>query len=567
MSIFIAKVRDVILVNINKSVRYNDTTKTWSLYTRKPLRAVVDELQPLGLTITRKLKRDLEDVIEIHNEDVGVNSKITSAQMVQRAENCAASMQGYGLELGDVVVIVSQMSKDITPILIACLLIGTVFSICHVDGEENFEEMLNQLKPKAIFYDDRFRRNILEVIDKDELKMFYTLGTESDSVSKNLFQGSNKELLRLQLGASNAGTPACKFFSKGKLVTLSQGQIRKAITNWKSFRKDDVVLIGCSISKVDHLTLIFTTILHGVTRVETGFAVNEEVYCDIIRRHRVTRFYSCVTVIRSMLILLKEVPIFEGCLSSLKTIISFHEYFPNKLETLIHNYLPRCRILSTYGVAEVASVLAVSDSIISGKVFNGGRIQSNMFYRILDHHDMHEKGPNENGVLCIKPMCNLEGFDCTEDQSIDKETENRNQKVVTKDGWLLTGDYARISLNGVLEVHGKCSRMILCDGILIIPSKIEEIANSHEKVEVSCCIGVPNPTLNQVPIVCIILNKKSRKSESRLQKIERSVKLFILSKVDEGAHIERVLALEFFPRTSEGKVDVRRIEKNLIKNM
>lgn len=101
----------------------------------------------------------------------------------------------------------------------------------------------------------------------------------------------------------------------------------------------------------------------------------------------------------------------------------------------------------------------------------------------------------------------------------------------------------------------------------IIPSIIEEIANSHKKVEISCCVGVQNPILNQVPIVCIILNEQSRKSELRLQKIERNVKEFILSKVDDGVHIERVLILEFFPRTSEGKIDVRRIEKKLTRNM
>lgn len=99
----------------------------------------------------------------------------------------------------------------------------------------------------------------------------------------------------------------------------------------------------------------------------------------------------------------------------------------------------------------------------------------------------------------------------------------------------------------------------------IIPSEIEEIANQHQKVELSHCIAVPDDKRGKVPIICVTLNKKSKRSELRLQKIETLIKFYVLNKVEnKKIYIERVLALEAFPKTSDGTVDVARIQRSLI---
>lgn len=466
MAVFRAKVRTLISANIAKTVSYNENTKTWNMQNKKTLRCLVEEVIPFGLTITIKLKKDTKDVLEIHNELEGPHSKISSLQMAQRAEHFAGHMQNCGIGVGDVVVIVSHMARDVTPIFIACLLMGIVFSPCPVDlSEEDMARMLAQLNPKAIFFDDRFRRKILNAIDRDELIMFNPLGTEADSVSKILFIRPINPLVRPNLGLQNGEKAACKLFSRGNLITITQGQLRKAVMNWDSFRKDDVILIGCSISKVNHLTLILKSVMFGVTRIETGFAVNEEIYCNLIRQHKVTRFYSCVSIIWGMINLTQKNEDFDGCLRSLRTIITLDEFFPTKLEDYIYDCIPKCRISSTYSVTEAASVLASSHTMLSGKVINGGRIQSHLYYRILDDN-MQAQNPGENGVLCIKYISGNDFVGFAHDSNIESK-KDISKKSLTIDGWLVTGDYARLNLNGILEVFGKYSRNILCDGVLV----------------------------------------------------------------------------------------------------
>lgn len=476
MANFKAKVHTLISGNFAQAVVYNETDRIWNLPQKKTLVSLVEEITPLGMTVIRKLRKDMNIVMEIHNELEGQTSRTKSFHLGQRAEQCARHMFNNGIKEGDVVVTVSQMTRDITPIFLACLVIGATFTPLSVDlDEETLDKLFKTLKPIAVFFDDRFRRKILNVLDKDNLVMFYTLGTELDSVSRNLYKMLKGAYEKPDLGIKSGEIAACKVYIDGKLVTFTQLQLRKAAMNWTSIRDDDIILIGCTISNINHLTLLLKSLLSRVPRVVTGFAVNEQIYCDIIRRHKVTKFYSSVSVIWSMLNISQQEESFRYSLNTLRTVTSFEEFFPSKLLSYVVKGIPKCRPSSAFVVPEGASVMAFSDSLISANVSNGGLITPNLFYKIIDDK-MKALNPDENGVLCIKYACHgfrdFEYIKGSSDESTIKDSCFKEKVSITEDGWLITGHYARISNNGVILPFGKMCRNIICDGVLVSRKEI-----------------------------------------------------------------------------------------------
>lgn len=456
------RVQQLISRNVARSLRYSNEFHTWNRDARTSLRTVVEELVPLGVTIFRKMKKDPKSILEIHNEVDGTNSKISATLMSQRINNCYSNMLIYEMCTGDVVAIISNMAKDVTPIFIACLQIGAIFVPCPPDlDEENLRKLLEELKPNAVFFDDRFKRKVLSAVNRDNLKICFTLGNENDSVSRTLLNRPKTYLPFPDSGFEHGQLIACKICSSsGKLLSFTQIQLRKAMKDWDSLHRDDIVLVGCTICKINHLTLILKTLVDGITRIETGFAVNEEVYCGIIKNQKVTRFYSCVSMIWEMINLSQKNKDYENCLNSLRMIITFDEFFPTKLQSRIDFLIPKCRVSSTFSVTEAAGVLASSNTLLNKKVINGGTIRNTMFYKIVDGNMMPLR-IDEDGQLCVKYIRGHQFIPDDSDELVISE------RYVTNDNWLVTGHYARLNKTGILQVFGKYSRNILCDGVLV----------------------------------------------------------------------------------------------------
>jgi long-chain acyl-CoA synthetase len=58
--------------------------------------------------------------------------------------------------------------------------------------------------------------------------------------------------------------------------------------------------------------------------------------------------------------------------------------------------------------------------------------------------------------------------------------------------WVYTGDLGSMDDEGFVYFKGRAKRMIISSGYNIYPAQLENIFDAHEKVQMSCCIGVPD---------------------------------------------------------------------------
>jgi acyl-CoA synthetase (AMP-forming)/AMP-acid ligase II len=70
---------------------------------------------------------------------------------------------------------------------------------------------------------------------------------------------------------------------------------------------------------------------------------------------------------------------------------------------------------------------------------------------------------------------------------------------LTEDGWLRTGDLARIDDDGFVWIDGRVSSMINRGGLKVFPDEVEEHLREYPGVRDAAVAGVPDDRLGEVP--------------------------------------------------------------------
>jgi acyl-CoA synthetase (AMP-forming)/AMP-acid ligase II len=77
---------------------------------------------------------------------------------------------------------------------------------------------------------------------------------------------------------------------------------------------------------------------------------------------------------------------------------------------------------------------------------------------------------------------------------------DRSAERLTADGWLRTGDVARIDDDGFVWIEGRASDMVNRGGLKIHPAEVEEVLRSCAAIADAAVVGRPDERLGEVPV-------------------------------------------------------------------
>jgi long-chain acyl-CoA synthetase len=107
----------------------------------------------------------------------------------------------------------------------------------------------------------------------------------------------------------------------------------------------------------------------------------------------------------------------------------------------------------------------------------------------LRDDDGHEVPPGKPGEICVRGPQVMKGY-----WNRPEETA----KVLDADGWLRTGDIARMDENGLFYIVDRKKDMILVSGFNVYPNEIEDVVAQHPGVLEVAAIGVPDEHSGEV---------------------------------------------------------------------
>ena len=158
--------------------------------------------------------------------------------------------------------------------------------------------------------------------------------------------------------------------------------------------------------------------------------------------------------------------------------------------------------------------------------------------RIVDLEDGVTDVPTgETGELLVKGPQVMQGY--------WKHAQETAETL--KDGWLYTGDIAKMDEQGYFYIVDRKKDMIISGGLNVYPREIDEVFYSHPKVQEACAVGIPHPTGGEQLIAFVVLHESETASEEELLNYCR----------DKMAAYKIPTRIEFrkeLPKSSVGKV-------------
>ncbi len=136
--------------------------------------------------------------------------------------------------------------------------------------------------------------------------------------------------------------------------------------------------------------------------------------------------------------------------------------------------------------------------------------------------------------------------------------------AVLHDGWLRTGDVARMDADGFFYVVDRRKDMIDASGFKVLPREVEEVLLMHPKVREAVVAGVPDAYRGETVKAFLVLKEGESASETEIVefcrlhlapfKVPRQVEVRVeLPKTVVGKYLRRVLVEEERARAAAGR--------------
>ena len=155
-----------------------------------------------------------------------------------------------------------------------------------------------------------------------------------------------------------------------------------------------------------------------------------------------------------------------------------------KVDTFLKEHNCSVQIREGYGTTEcvTASCLTPKDYARSGSI---GVPFPDVYYKVVAPGTTEELPANTEGEICIAGPTVMLGY-------MDNPTETAQTLRRHVDGriWLHTGDLGRMDQDGFVYFRQRIKRMLVTSGYNVYPSQLENIIDHHDKVLISCVIGI-----------------------------------------------------------------------------
>ena len=445
----------------------------------------------------------------------------TYEELIQRIDRAAKGLVKLGIRKGNRVTICMPNTPQALDCFYALNRIGAIPNMIHpLSAAQEIAFYLNASHSKAVLTLDQFYGKVAEILPQldDDCKVIIAKIADELPFPLSVLYPMTKAARRIPKLPKKGYTLWTDLTSSGKDVTLpkSTGKandcgailysggttgttkgIMLSNLNFNALGLQTIAASGFkSIAGMKMLSImpvfhgfglgigIHTVLIGGATCILVPqFSIKE--YANILIKQKPQLIPGVPTLFEA---LLRADGLQDADLSFLKGIFSGGDSLSPELKKKVDAFLKEhgCteQIREGYGTTEcvTASCLTPKDYARSGSI---GVPFPDTYYKIVRVGTTEEVEPNTEGEICISGPTVMLGY-------MDNPTETAQTLRRHFDGrvWLHTGDLGFMDQDGFVYFRQRIKRMIITSGYNVYPSQLENIIDGHEKVLLSCVIGV-----------------------------------------------------------------------------
>lgn len=377
---------------------------------------------------------------------------------------------------------------------------------------------------------------IVTATDEDT---FFGLTKEASSNKPDVYINPDEDLAALQYTGGTTGTPKAAMLTHRNL-TANAAQFAQAIKGTSS----DVFLTALPLFHIYGLTTSLTTPVSLGAKMVLLPKFEPAKALEAIQRHKVTVFCGVPTMYQY---LLASPDLERYDLRSIRVCISGAALLPPQVQKCFTEVTGGV-LAEGYGLSEASPVThcsSVDRSLV--RVGSVGLPLPETEARIVDAETgTRTLQVGEVGELAVKGPQVMAGY-------WNRPAETTS---VLRDGWLLTGDIARIDSDGYLIIVDRKKNLIKHNGYSIYPRELEDILYEHPAVKQCAVVGKANAKAGENPVAYVVLKGDSAASTEE-------IKSYVNGKVAAYKAVREVVFLQELPLNAAGKVLKRNLRERI----
>lgn len=234
---------------------------------------------------------------------------------------------------------------------------------------------------------------------------------------------------------------------------------------------------------------------HGAATIIPGRAFSPAAALEAVQDFGGTSLYGVPTMFIAELAL----PDFASYdLSTLRTGVMAGSLCPIEVMNRVIGEMNMNDVAICYGMTETSPVSTMTRSVdpMAQRTETVGRSMPNLESRIVDPVTGDELERGGIGELCTRGYAVMRGY---------WNQPDKTAEAIDDDGWMHTGDLARMDADGYIVIEGRIKDMVIRGGENIYPREIEEFLYTHPDIQDVQVIGVPDAKYGEELMACVIL--------------------------------------------------------------
>jgi long-chain acyl-CoA synthetase len=481
------------------------------------------------------------------------DSAFTNRQMLHDANALSKGMTGLGVKAGDKTVVMLPNCPEVLVSYQGILRCGAVIvPAISMMTEQELEYILVDCEAAAIITSrDIFQKYEPMLKSIETLKRMIILDDHGDdrtapdgalsyrflladpSPSHALPDIREEDLAVILYTAGTTSTP------KGVVLThknLYSNAINAAIAH--GTKATDITLVALPLSHSFGITTMNKAYKYGNLHVLMRKFHAGEAF-RLIEKYKVTDMPGVPAMFTMMLNSPESI---GHDLSSWKSCLSAGAPFPLANMTAFQQRF-NCKVFEAYGLSEASPAVSTNYHNRPTKPGSIGQPMPDVEVRIVDDQDRNVPSGTVGELLVRGPNVSSGYY------KLPAETAK-----TFKNGWLHTGDMAKMDEDGYLYLVERKKDLIIRGGFNIYPRDIEETLYKHPSVQDAVAIGVPDPVMGEEIKVYIVLKEGAATAPQEILRYCQDQ----LAKHKWPKHIDIVKTI---PRNPMGKILRKELRK------
>ena len=455
----------------------------------------------------------------------GASGAVTTyAELAERVRAAAAGLAAKGIGPGDAVGLLAPNGTDWPVAYHAVISLGAVASPLNpLLTPEELAAQLRTANAKAVIAAEPLRAAAAEA----GLPVHALESLPSGDGDAGGATADPGDLAALPFSSGTTG------LSKGVMLTH-----RNLIANMEQIRSihriggDDVLIGVLPFFHIYGQTVVLNLGLSQGATIVTMARFDMTQFLDLLERHRVTRAHIAPPVVLG----LAKVPGVEGRELALRVVISGAAPLDAETAERAGERLG-APIRQGYGMTEASPVthVAADDDLERQDPGAIGPLVSSTEGRLVDPDSGEDT--DGDGELWVRGPQVMRGY---------LGDDEATAATLTEDGWLKTGDIARVDDDGSFRIVDRVKELIKYKGYQVPPAELEALLVGHPAIADAAVIPIADEAGGEAPKACVVLAGDGIDEDELMAWVAERV-----------APYKRIRALEVvdeIPRSASGKI-------------